>query len=252
MTGQEERIYANKKILVVDDEQELCDFLKEDLSDSGYLVSTANSYDEAIAVLKQNPDIKVVITDVRMPGKSGVDLLQTIIQDDPPPIVFFNTGFSDVTLEEAYDMGVAAVFQKPIKVDIVIEELERMVLAREQKWSRESDRIDAKIDLHIDVGESGAFQKKLTLNIGQGGMFVGASEDFPEVNDQVSFLISVEGGQAYSTIEGVGVCRWVRKKEVNGVPSGFGLEFQSFSSQSRSEMLRLMNDIKTKSYIPKS
>ena len=64
------------KILVVDDEQQLVDLLKENLEREGYEVITANDGDTAIEMTEhQNPDL--IILDWMMPGKSGLDVWPT-------------------------------------------------------------------------------------------------------------------------------------------------------------------------------
>lgn len=66
-----------KKILIVDDEAEITEEISEALADEGYEVSCALSYDQAINALRADPELKIVITDLLMPGKSGFDLMKS-------------------------------------------------------------------------------------------------------------------------------------------------------------------------------
>lgn len=66
-----------KKILIVDDEAEITEEISEALADEGYEVSCALSYDQAIKALRADPELKIVITDLLMPGKSGFDLMKS-------------------------------------------------------------------------------------------------------------------------------------------------------------------------------
>jgi len=65
------------KILIVDDDQDLCDELSEVLSDNGYLVETASNGMDGQACIKKNR-YHVILLDYRMPGLSGVDVLKFI------------------------------------------------------------------------------------------------------------------------------------------------------------------------------
>ena len=64
------------KILVVDDDPEVREILAETLVEFGYGVTQAGSGEEALPVLEARPDIDLVITDVRMPGMSGLELVE--------------------------------------------------------------------------------------------------------------------------------------------------------------------------------
>ncbi len=65
------------RILVVDDEMSLRDLLAEVLTDDGYLVTTAESAEEALTLFQAEP-FPLVITDVRMAGMSGLELLEKL------------------------------------------------------------------------------------------------------------------------------------------------------------------------------
>ncbi len=65
---------AKPNILVVDDDQEVREILAETLAEFGYGVVQAASGEEALPVLEARRDIGMLITDVRMPGMSGLEL----------------------------------------------------------------------------------------------------------------------------------------------------------------------------------
>ena len=68
------RELAKSKILVVDDDQDVREIVAEALVDFGYGVVQAASGEEALPILRRDRDISLLITDVRMPGMSGLDL----------------------------------------------------------------------------------------------------------------------------------------------------------------------------------
>jgi two-component system, cell cycle sensor histidine kinase and response regulator CckA len=80
-------------VLVVDDEPDICDALKAMLERAGYGVLTARDGYEAIRLLAEHP-IDVLLTDVRMPGLSGVQLCQRAKAMRAKLPVVFMTGYA--------------------------------------------------------------------------------------------------------------------------------------------------------------
>lgn len=103
-----------KKVLVVDDEPSVCEVLGEFLQGTGYEVEVAYSGDEAIASYKNDrPD--VVLLDVRMPGKDGLETLREIKALDPSAIVIMVTAVhKENVVRQALDDGAADYITKPI------------------------------------------------------------------------------------------------------------------------------------------
>jgi len=82
------------KILVVDDELPVCEFLEEFLSLHGHNVSTALSGDEAVFQFKTDR-ADVVLMDIKMPGINGIDALSIIKEIDNGTGVFILSAFGD-------------------------------------------------------------------------------------------------------------------------------------------------------------
>ncbi len=81
------------RILVVDDEEEVREILAETLEEFGYAVLTAASGEEALPVLARDGGVALVITDVRMPGMSGLDLAAEVRQRWPAVKVVLISGY---------------------------------------------------------------------------------------------------------------------------------------------------------------
>ena len=81
--GQAAPAAGQLKLLLVDDEAELRQVLGLGLQAYGLNVLLAGSADEALAVLRANPDIGALITDIRMPGRNGIELLAEIAAERP-------------------------------------------------------------------------------------------------------------------------------------------------------------------------
>ncbi|MBW1900701.1 MAG: response regulator, partial [Deltaproteobacteria bacterium] len=84
-------------ILLVDDEQDIREVLSISLADLGYKVYDAQNGREAIRIFKEvNPPI--VLTDIKMPGIDGIELLQEIKRGNPDTEVIMITGHGDMEL----------------------------------------------------------------------------------------------------------------------------------------------------------
>ena len=108
---------APVKMLVVDDELRICDFLKGFFTTKGYEVFSATSGEEALA---QMPAIhpQIVLLDVRMPGISGLDALSKIKALAPETKVIMVTALDDDALmAEARSRGAADYITKPFSFD---------------------------------------------------------------------------------------------------------------------------------------
>ncbi len=80
-------------ILVVDDDEEVREILAETLLEFGYAVLQASSGDEALGVLGGRNDIQMLITDVRMPGMSGLELADLARRRDSKLKVILISGY---------------------------------------------------------------------------------------------------------------------------------------------------------------
>jgi DNA-binding response OmpR family regulator len=112
-------------VLVVDDNRELADNLAEILADEGHTVRTAYSGAEAL-VAAQDQRFDFVLTDIRMPGMDGVELITRLHERDPQATYLLMTAHaSDGLLQSAASLGIAgAVLPKPL----VIEDLLARIL----------------------------------------------------------------------------------------------------------------------------
>jgi two-component system, cell cycle response regulator CpdR len=80
-------------VLIVDDDPEVREILAEFLTDFGHRVLQASGGTEALDLLARQPDIKLVITDVRMPDISGIELADMATRTRPDLKVILISGF---------------------------------------------------------------------------------------------------------------------------------------------------------------
>jgi len=115
-----------KKILLVDDEQDIRDVLDLTLSDMGYEVFEAEDGDEALRVFR---DVRppIVLTDIKMPNMDGIELLQKIKREDPEAEVVMITGHGDMDLAiKSLKYEATDFITKPINVHVLEIALQRV------------------------------------------------------------------------------------------------------------------------------
>ena len=119
------------KILIVDDNELLCENLKDILELKGYEVVSVYDGHQAINAVKEN-NFKIVLMDIKMPGMSGIDTLKTLKQIAPELTVIFITAFADdIFYKEGLKSGDFEVITKPINIDKFLGRLEEVIKKRE-------------------------------------------------------------------------------------------------------------------------
>ncbi|HOL15805.1 MAG TPA: response regulator, partial [Bacillota bacterium] len=110
--------------LVVDDEQEVCNFFSYLLQKKGYRVTPANSGRQALDLLKQHR-FNVALVDLKLPDLNGLEILREIKKVQPACEVIIITGYSTVkSAVEAIQSGAFDYVEKPFGD---IEEMERLI-----------------------------------------------------------------------------------------------------------------------------
>lgn len=136
MDSKSINIPENVSILVVDDEAAITRMISQALAQSGYVCMSAGNSDEALQIMGEN-SFDVVITDVRMPGMSGVELLQ-IIKENYDTDVMVMTGFTeDYDYESIITAGASDFVHKPVSFRELTIRLKRVLRLRYLMIERE-------------------------------------------------------------------------------------------------------------------
>jgi diguanylate cyclase (GGDEF)-like protein len=143
------------RVLIVDDEPMIRQLLTDVLGDEGYQVETVSSGEEAVLKLR-NVHFDYVITDLMMPGMSGIQVLETIKQLDPETEVLVMTGYASLnTAVECMKLGAADYLNKPINIDEIRIIITRMIekksfqqKAKEADFYKELSRTDGLTQLY--------------------------------------------------------------------------------------------------------
>ncbi len=133
-------------ILVVDDEKSICDILLQFLGKAGYQATATRNGEEAIGVL-EGTDVDMVLTDIKMPGISGVEVLKWVKGNKPSVPVLLTTGFPTLdTAIEALKLGAFDYLTKPFHLEEIGEKIKR---ALDGKHLREENALFASlVSLH--------------------------------------------------------------------------------------------------------
>lgn len=108
-------------ILIVDDDLDLRQELKEAFEDFGAKVIEAENGIKALELYKSAPEIKAIISDLRMSGGDGIELLQNLKSLKSQTPFFLITGFTDYTGKELKVLGASAVIFKPFDVEELVD-----------------------------------------------------------------------------------------------------------------------------------
>src|SRR5690349_7789364 len=102
------------KVLVVEDDPDIRQILAVFLGDKGFNVKVADSGHRALELLGEEP-VDLILSDVRMPGMTGMDLLRTVKERDPDIELVLMSAYSCVRdAVEAIQLGAADYVEKPI------------------------------------------------------------------------------------------------------------------------------------------
>jgi two-component system response regulator PilR (NtrC family) len=153
------------RLLVVDDEASMLDFLSLLFQGEGYEVTTARSVEEARRALERSaPDL--VLCDIMMPDGSGLDLLKEIkAHDASPPVIMMTAYTSTKSAIEAMKLGAADYVSKPFDVDelkiVAQKALESAELAEENVYLRRE--LEKKYTFNNIIGKSPRMQAIFSL-----------------------------------------------------------------------------------------
>jgi CheY-like chemotaxis protein len=119
---------AGKTVLLVDDEPDIREIFKDEILMRNGKVLEASSGQEAFEILSspEGDHVSVILSDIRMPGGDGIELMQRVKARDPKrPPIFLITGYSEHAHLATQANG---LFNKPFDLDVVLDALEKSVL----------------------------------------------------------------------------------------------------------------------------
>jgi DNA-binding NtrC family response regulator len=150
------------RILLVEDKDSLAQMLREALESSGYSVDVCTSGNEAIRRLQSGAPYSLVLTDLRLPGRDGIEVLREVKKQEPECPVIVMTGFGTIeNAVEAMKLGAFDFLQKPVDLDhlmlLVGRCQEHRQLVLENVLLREE--LQKRYELPTIIGDSAAIRQ---------------------------------------------------------------------------------------------
>ena len=131
-----------QRILVVDDEENIRHMLTVVLRKQGWDVSSAGDADEALEALAAEP-FDLMLSDIRMPGKPGLELLQEVRQRHPDVVVLMMSAYGNLdTAIEAIKLGAYDYIAKPFKPIEAVVAIRKAEEREQLKWENQRLKSD--------------------------------------------------------------------------------------------------------------
>jgi two-component system nitrogen regulation response regulator GlnG len=145
-------------VWVVDDDRSIRWVLETALKREGHRVTTFSSAENVMGLLdKERPD--VLLTDIRMPGKDGIELLADIQKEYPDLPVIVMTAHSDMdSAVSAYDGGAFEYLPKPFDIDEVVSQVERAFAQSKRKDGVDDKRAQEEASQSGIIGSAPSMQ----------------------------------------------------------------------------------------------
>jgi DNA-binding NtrC family response regulator len=156
---------AQGRVLIVEDDREMCRFLAELLTEEGYQVEIAHDGPAALDRYKRN-NFDLTITDLMMPRMKGTELVSHLRETDPHATILLITAFG--TIESAVEAMRAGAFHyltKPFRTDEILINVRRALEQRRLKKEVERLRNEVQGRYHFEniIGKSATMQKVYEL-----------------------------------------------------------------------------------------
>jgi two-component system nitrogen regulation response regulator NtrX len=127
LMGRVDEAVGQPLILVVDDDPDLCANLRDVLREHGFRVCTA--HDETGAIERLRQATRVVLLDLRLPGRDGAEVFRRVREANPVVRVVLITGYRDEmgsVVGRLLAEGVAAVHYKPFDIPRLLEDVDHL------------------------------------------------------------------------------------------------------------------------------
>lgn len=152
---------SNEKILVIDDAPEILTLISDCLAAEGFEVETCADGAAALALIEKK-FYDLVLTDLKMPGVDGMEVLRQTLTHSPDSVCILLTGYGTIkNAVEAIKMGAFDYLTKPVKLEEILVTLQRALEVRNLKRENANLRNQLKRKYRFDnlIGDSGSMHK---------------------------------------------------------------------------------------------
>lgn len=242
---------APRKVLIVDDDQDLREVLSLECGLRGLVPVQAASVDEAVALLEQG-DIDWVISDYMMPERNGLELIQWMRKHPSftaMPVILL-TASSDISLVTAFHHGVDALVVKPFVRDDFFQTFWLLHQRQKDRWTNDPGLGDSALWLQQSHHSLQEVMARDALQFGRGGFFLALNHWEGGAYQMVNFHLHFNSGEL-AEFAGAGMVRWQRPARGHGdlIP-GVGLEIIYLESPARQWLEQYLRLHGPQSFIP--
>jgi CheY-like chemotaxis protein len=227
-------------ILLVDDEPFLREIMAGWLARVARQVVCAEDGAEALRILAEQK-VDLILSDVRMPVMDGIALLKKIegTRSGAPGVIFI-TGFSDVPLRDAYDMGVEAILEKPITKEELLKAAEHALADADELWQgAPGAALEMKLKSSFTGLATALAERRIAF--GRRGFCVETAGNLHE--GLVEFVIEFKDDRL--VLAGQGMVRWTAPEELKA-----GIEITWLDDTSLDWMVDYVERNKPVAFIP--
>lgn len=231
-----------KTILIVDDEEDLRDALAFDFKRQGFDVLLAENGQVAYKIIQSKP-VSIVLSDVRMAGGDGVELLRNIKSSHSQIPVVLSTGFAEIGIDEAYNIGAHSVLFKPFER----KALKETVQAAMQSFEEKIDSFilpDAVSLMELELNQD---HSELAIKFGKYGMSF--YFDKSKIKDKSYLTIKYQSSD-FGSLKITGLVKFVVDHENVENKNRVGCEICLIEGEKRSSFLEHLKNSPVVSTIP--
>lgn len=233
-----------KTILLVDHDAENRAFLRSEFEARGFFVVEAESSVQAIELARgQKTDAALI--DLELSREEKRTLIGSLVSETfGTPMVFLLVAASSMTREEAYALGAAAAFSKPLDPDYIATRIHEALVPASTRWLRGSA-------VGAAIGGARVRSSLPSLNLGRGGFALplGADENERLEGELVEFDVEVREESPWH-LKGTGFIRYVKLDSAKRRPQAWGIEFNTLDEISFRQVMSRNESRKPLSYIP--
>jgi CheY-like chemotaxis protein len=230
-------------LLVVDDEPYYTEIAKEWFEREGCRVLCAQNGEEALPLLENNK-VDAIVTDIRMPKMDGVELVKRLKASGTyTPTAVALTGFSDLSMRDAYELGIESQLSKPVSRKILVAAVKKALRDREELWALPFHSGTRPKLTTVFESLQHALENKL-LAFGRGGFCLRSENTFPD-DSGIEFDLTFEADK--QILVGQGIVRWTAELQ-----QLVGIEIERVQENGRAWLTKLTQQNATLSFIPRS
>jgi DNA-binding response OmpR family regulator len=237
------------RALVVEDQELFRKAVEDELAFFGFKVFAAKDGKEGLKIA-QSTKFDLILSDIRMPNGDGKWLLGELrkTMKVAPPFLFM-TGFADLPLQDAYEMGADGFLGKPLNHDKLTAMLAKVCRPIQSRWTeRPTTAADKSISLNFSNLDIETMRRQLAL--GRGGMFLANNQVNAKLGSTIAFDIKFDNGPL-KRLEGIGTVVWKRDQSEEDGLTAYGIDFTYISHGSLPNWLAFLAANEIVAVIPK-